>query len=167
MKDLDFNPFKSTTDFKNNYKLHDLAEQHGKNLLTQWGVNFKVFGDDKRHSRMWEKGEDKPDLFIYLQNKPILLDWKSKTKTKWMLNKRAYDSYCKWAKKLSTKVIVAFFVFEKKGDQNLLDRRFAVVGKHKIIETKETQWDKNITVEFENQLPEFTKANLIKLLQHE
>ncbi|MDZ7764530.1 MAG: hypothetical protein U5K00_08900 [Melioribacteraceae bacterium] len=70
-------------------------------------------------------------------------------------------------KNFRLKVIVAFFVFEKKGDQNLLDRRFAVVGKHKIIETKETQWDKNITVEFENQLPEFTKANLIKLLQHE
>lgn len=167
MKDLDFNPFKSTSDFRKNYKLHDLAEQQGKNLLTQWGIPFKLFGDDKRYNKLWEKGEDKPDLFIYLNKHPFLLDWKSKTKPKWMLNKRAYDSYCNWAKKISTKVIIAFFVFEKGSELNLVQRRFAVIGIHNIVKTKETQWDKNITVEFENQLPEFTKANLIRLLQNE
>ena len=38
MKGLDFRPAKSKEEFRGNYKLHDLAERTGKNLLVQWGL---------------------------------------------------------------------------------------------------------------------------------
>lgn len=162
MKELDFRPHKSKSDFRKNYKLHDLAEQHGKNLLTQWGVRFKSFGEDRRYQKLWEKGKDKPDQIITINNKQILLDWKSKHKPYWILNKRAYDSYLKWGRQLSQKIIIAFFVFD---DDNMLrERRFALIGYHNCKTSEKKQWDKNETVEFKDDLPEFNKANLLNLL---
>jgi len=160
MKKLDFRPHKSKQDFRKNYKLHDLAEQHGKNLLTQWGIDFKDFGEDLRYQKLWEKGKDKPDVVVNINGRQLLLDWKSKHKAQWILNKRAYNAYKNWSDKLSLKVVIAFFVFDDQN--NLQERKFAVIGQHPLTESSGKQWDKNETVEFVNLLPDFTKANLTK-----
>ncbi len=159
MKKLDFNPSKSKEDFRKNYKLHDLAENAGKNLLTQWGMNFRDFGEDNRYTRVWEKGEDKPDLIINYKDKQAFLDWKGKRKGKWLVNERAIKSYEQWSNKFNVPVLIAFFVFNESNE--LLERKFALVSYHKYKNSAKKQWDKNATIEFNSKLPEFTKENLI------
>ena len=162
MKELDFNPSKSTEDFRKNYKLHDLAEFNGKNLLTQWGINFKDFGGDKRYEKVWEKGGDKPDLIINYKDKKALLDWKGKRSSKWLVNERAISAYLEWSQKFHIPILITFFVFNTNGE--ITDRRIAFLGKHDYILSKEKQWDKNKTVEFQNDLPFFNKTNFINNL---
>ncbi len=162
MKKLDFKPAKSTESFRKNYKLHDSAEIVGKNLLTQWGISFKEFGQDNRYKKVWEKGEDKPDVIIEYKGKSAMLDWKGKHKAKWMLNERAITAYEKWSEIYSLPIIIAFFVFDL--HNNLLQRKFAFLKTHKYVELEGRQWDKNKTVEFKEFLPDFTKANIIKHL---
>lgn len=163
MKKLDFNPHKTKEAFRNNYKLHDLAEAHGKNLLIQWGVRFGEFGKDKRYERVWEKGKDKPDILIEYKNKKALLDWKGKHKSVWLVNKRAFDSYRLWKEKLGLPVFICFSVF---GSDNLLKEiRFTVIDTHSYILSSTKEWDKNTTVEFEMDIPQFTKPNLLKYLK--
>lgn len=162
MKDLDFNPHKSTKEFRKNYKLHDLAEIYGKNLLIQWGFKFIEYGKDKRYEKVWEKGEDKPDLLIEYKDKRALLDWKGKHKPVWIVNKRAVDSYKIWEEKLKLPMIICFAVFDA---SNLLDNiYFASTLMHKYEISKKKEWDKNLTVEFEKDLPLFTKPNLLKAI---
>ena len=158
MKNLDFNPLKSGEEFRHNYKLHDLAEQYGKKLLTGWGFSFNDFGMDKRYEKVWEKGEDKPDIILSYNGRRALLDWKGKHKPVWLINKRAFLSYRTWMKKLNMPVFVCFFVFDD--SEKLLDIRFACLGRHSFIESKGKEWDKNDTVEFEMDLPKFTKENI-------
>ena len=110
MKNLDFNPTKSTDDFRKNYKLHDIAEFNGKNLLTQWGFTCHDFGEDNRYKKVWEKGEDKPDSIISYKDKSALLDWKGKHSSTWLVNERAFKSYQKWSKEFGLPVVIAFFV---------------------------------------------------------
>jgi hypothetical protein len=162
MQDLNFNPYKSTSDFRKNYKLHDLAETAGKNLLTQWGFEFHDFGKDNRYKKVWEKGKDKPDIIISYKNKKALLDWKAKHKSKWLINERAYNSYKEWEKILLLPVIISFFVFDEK--KEIADMRFACLSSHKHKASSEKEWDKNQTIEFENALPLFSKPALIKFL---
>ena len=164
MKNLDFNPSKSTEDFRKNYKLHDLAENVGKNLLTQWGINFSSFGEDNRYTKVWEKGEDKPDLIINYKKKHAFLDWKGKHKEKWLVNERAIKSYEKWSRKFNVPVLISFFVFND--NKELLNRKFALVGYHEYEKSAVKQWDKNRTIEFEDSLPDFNKENLIMSLIH-
>ena len=85
MKELDFKPHKTTEEFRNNYKLHDLAEECGKNLLVQWGIKFDLFGKDRRYEKVWERGKDKPDLIISYKGKEGLLDWKGKHTSRWIM----------------------------------------------------------------------------------
>jgi hypothetical protein len=162
MEELDFHPLKSKEDFRKNYKLHDLAEQAGKNLLVQWGIDFAEFGEDKRYEKLWEKGEDKPDLIIHYKNKLALLDWKGKHSTAFLVNTRAVKAYLLWHKKMKMPVVISFLVFDEQ--RNLIDRRFAFLPAHEFINSKNEQWDKNKTVEFNENLPKFTKENLIKYL---
>ncbi|MFH1198161.1 MAG: hypothetical protein V1720_20835 [bacterium] len=162
MKKLDFNPVKTGKEFRDNYKLHDLAEEMGKNLLVQWGIDFREFGKDRRFERVWEKGEDKPDLIITHNLKDALLDWKAKKKPEWIANERAVKSYERWKEKLVLPVIIVFMVFDEQ--QKLLEKRFAVFSQHQFKYNQRKEWDKNSTVKFENELPEFTKANLLKYL---
>lgn len=162
MKSLDFNPHKSTEEFRKNYKLHDLAEMYGKNLLIQWGVNFNEFGGDERDKKVWESGSDMPDLVIEYKGKRALLDWKGKHKSVWIVNKRAVGSYEKWKDKLHLPAIICFAVFDK--NDLLIDFRFAKLGLHQYILSKQKEWDKNETVEFNSLLPEFTKPNILKYL---
>jgi len=162
MEKLDFSPEKSSVAFRKNYKVHDLAEKMGKNLLIQWGINYKDFGEDKRYEKVWERGKDKPDVIITHMAKSALVDWKGKRKPLWLVNKRAVDSYLTWSKIFHLPIIICFFVFDE--SQNLRQRKFAFLGKHNYIESQKKQWDKNITVEFEKELPEFTKANLLNYL---
>lgn len=162
MEELNFKPYKSKKSFRNNYKLHDLAEEAGKNLLVQWGINFTEFGKDKRYEKVWESGNDKPDLIIEMGTKDVFLDWKAKSKPKWLMNKRAADAYCKWSKSKNRQVVIVFLVFDEL--KILIERRFALLNFHKYIESPSEQWDKNKTIEFVDELPVFNKANLYNLL---
>lgn len=159
MRKLDFIPAKSKDDFRKNYLLHDLAEQHGKNLLIQWGIDFHPFGNDMRFEKVWEKGEDKPDVIIDYGSVSCLLDWKGKRSNVWLANERAINSYINWSGRLNMKVIIVFMVFDEKN--NLTAKRFADLSKHKFCLSSKVQWDKNKTFEFESELPEFNKANLL------
>jgi hypothetical protein len=162
MEKLNFRPSKSKEDFRRNYKLHDLADFHGKNLLTQWGIKFKEFGMDKRYEAVWEKGKDKPDLVLTINDRKIFLDWKGKNNDKWLVNKRAVEAYHHWKEKYKLPVIIVFFVFDK--DQTILFRKFAMLDLHPYTNSVKKQWDKNKTVEFNSPLPEFSRENLIKLI---
>ncbi|MEN8192338.1 MAG: hypothetical protein ABFS12_05945 [Bacteroidota bacterium] len=162
MKNLDFNPSKSTKDFRKNYKLHDIAEYTGRNLLTQWGFECTEFGEDNRFKKVWEKGEDKPDTIITYNGKSALLDWKGKHGSTWLVNERAVKSYKKWSNEFLLPLIVAFFVIDNEG--KIIKRKFAVLNKHTHNLSANKQWDKNRTVEFEKDLPDFTKANLLKYI---
>ena len=165
MKTLDFKPAKTKEDFRKNYKLHDFAEYHGKNLLSQWGIDFKEFGKDRRHEKVWEKGKDKPDIIGNYLGVEFLIDWKGKRKPGWWVNKRAVESYQDWSKKLDMKMVICYFVFDEKN--NLQDRRFALVNFHKYKELSNKAWDKNDVVAFEKDLPKFTKLNLVRLLKED
>ena len=162
LKDLDFNPHKSTKEFRNNYKLHDLAETYGNNLLIQWGFNFDEFGKDNRYEKVWEKGEDKPDLLIEYKNHRALLDWKGKHKPLWIVNKRAVSSYEKWKLKMQLPVFICFAVFDV--HNMVLDFHFACLGNHGYIVSVKKEWDKNDTIEFKTDLPVFSKSNILKYL---
>ncbi len=109
-----------------------------------------------------EKGEDKPDGIIEYKTKSAFIDWKAKHKKEWLVNKRAVEAYERWSKKFELPVIIAFFVFDS--NNNLLEKRFAFLGKHNYFVSKGKQWDKNQTVEFENDLPEFNKAEILNYL---
>ncbi len=162
MEDLNFDPAKSTSQFRRNYKLHDLAEYNGKNLLTQWGIKFADFGEDKRYQKVWEKGNDKPDLIINYKEKECLIDWKGKHKADWIANKRAIESYINWKEKFGMPVFICFAVFDN--ENILVEIKFASIGVHKFEEAKKRQWDKNEIVRFEKDLPDFTKVNLLKFI---
>ncbi len=162
MKPLDFKPEKSEEAFRDNYKLHDIAENIGKSLLIQWGFTFENFGEDKRFEKLWEKGDDKPDIILHYNNKSALLDWKSKKTAGYLVNERAIKSYEKWQKELKMPVIIAFFVFDDL--HKLLERHFAILPLHKYRLITQKQWDKNFTIEFENDLPVFNKQNIITYL---
>ncbi len=162
MKELDFNPSKSKEEFRHNYRLHDLAERTGKNLLIQWGIEFHDFGEDKRYEKLWEKGEDKPDVIINYKGAVALLDWKGKHSETYIVNTRAVKAYLRWQEKMKMQVIISFFVFDDQN--NLADRRFAVLNRHGFEDSENKQWDKNKTVRFGGDLPNFTKENLISVL---
>lgn len=162
MKKLDFKPAKSKDDFRKNYKLHDLAEYHGKNLFFQWGIEFEEFGKDRRYERVWEKGKDKPDIIAKFDEKNFLVDWKGKSKEGFWVNKRAVESYENWSRELKLPIFICFFVFNK--NRNLIDRKFALVGKHNYLKVEVKAWDKNEVVKFENDIPVFNKVNLLKFL---
>jgi hypothetical protein len=164
MKKLDFQPAKSGGEFRKNYLLHDKAEEAGLNLLTQWGIEYRKFGEDNRNSRVWEKGEDKPDYIISDSGRKALIDWKAKTGKRFFVNRRAVNAYAKWSEKLSLPVFIAFFVFDSSG-KNLYDRRYAVIGIDKFVANEKDQWDKNKTVEFNCGLSKFTKPNILKSIK--
>lgn len=162
MKKLNFQPAKTKEDFRKNYRLHDLAEYQGKNLFFQWGIDFQDYGKDRRYERVWEKGEDKPDIIAGYNDLKFLIDWKGKAKKSFWVNKRAIDSYQNWSRKLDLDVVIAFLVFSKENE--LIDRRFAVLSKHKYEIVENKAWDKNEVVKFSTDLPLFNKSNLITQL---
>ncbi|MBU0472676.1 MAG: hypothetical protein KKF62_00795 [Bacteroidetes bacterium] len=162
MKNLDFSPIKSTDDFRKNYKLHDIAEFQGKNLLTQWGFKCTEFGEDNRYKKVWEKGEDKPDAIISYKDKSALLDWKGKHGATWLINERAFKSYQKWSKEFNLPVVIAFFVIGKTDE--IVSRNFAILNLHTHTLSTHKQWDQNSTIQFQKDIPLFTKANLLSIL---
>lgn len=162
MEELNFRPHKSKEEFRKNYKLHDAAEECGKNLLIQWGIRFELFGKDRRYEKVWEGGKDKPDLIISYKGKEALLDWKGKHSSRWIMNERAYQSYLEWKNKKKMPVFIGFFLFDEK--EKLLENRLAVVGFHIPIPSSKKEWDKNKTVEFEGSLPAFSKSELLNYL---
>ena len=160
MEELNFKPYKSKEKFRSNYKLHDLAEAAGKNLLVHWGIDFKPFGEDNRFTRVWEKGEDKPDIIISYQGKEAFLDWKGKHSEKWLMNKRAAIAYQHWADKFSIPIFICYVIFN---NENFMQEvRFVNLAFHKYNDSKEKAWDKNEVVVLVDEPPLFTKANLLK-----
>ncbi len=159
MKSLNFQPAKTKEDFRKNYQLHDLAEFHGKNLFSQWGVEYKEFGKDRRYEKVWEKGNDKPDIIAQINNIKFLVDWKGKKKKSYWVNKRAINSYKNWGDKLGCKVLVCFFVFND--DNSIKERKFAIVGENSYTELSQKAWDKNDVIAFEETLPIFKRNVLI------
>lgn len=162
MKELDFKPAKSKNEFRSNYKLHDLASKVGFNLFVQWGIEFENFGEDRRFEKLWEKGEDKPDIILTINGKTALLDWKGKRTHKFLVNERAIKSYESWKKKLNHPVLIGFLIFDSKN--TLVDRRIAKIGKHNYMVSEDIQWDKNKTIEFIDELPILNKENIIELM---
>ncbi len=162
MKDLDFDPYKTKNEFRQNYKLHDLAETYGKNLLIQWGFEFKEFGKDNRHQKVWEGGEDQPDLIIEYKGKRALIDWKGKHHPAWLANQRAVNSYENWNNKLKLPVLICFALFNN--NDSFLEFKFACLGVHKYSSSEKKEWDKNTTVEFQKDLPDFSKPNVLMYL---
>ncbi len=162
MEKLNFKPYKSRDEFRDNYKLHDLAEILGKNLLIQWGFEFEEFGKDKRYEKVWESGKDKPDLVISYKGKKALLEWKGKRKCKLIINERAAMAYKEWSKRLELTTFICFAVFDDA--YNLQGIRFAVIDFHTFNNSAKREWDKNKTVDFAGELPLFTKANVLKFL---
>ena len=163
MKELDFKPKKSTDEFRKNYRLHDLTDTCGKNLLIQWGFNFKEFGRDKRFEKVWEGGGDQPDLIIDYKGKKAFVDWKGKRRPTWHANLRAVLAYETWKEKLGLPLLICFAVFDN--GESLTDFRFACLGEHNYSKSKGKAWDKNTVVEFDPNLPEFKKANVLKFIR--
>lgn len=162
MEELNFRPYKSKEEFRKNYKLHDLAEERGKNLLTQWGVTFKSFGEDRRYQSVWEKGGDKPDCIISYKGKEALLDWKGKRSSQWIVNKRAAESYIKWSKKLNIPLILAFFIFND--ELTFIASRCIRIAENTFAKEIIKAWDKNEVIQIIEEPIQFTKPNLLKLL---
>ncbi|MBU2445407.1 MAG: hypothetical protein KJ666_07530 [Bacteroidetes bacterium] len=164
MKKLEIDPFKSKEAFRKNYELHDKAAKSGEELLTKWGFMFQEFGKDKRYERVWEKGEDKPDLILIYGNKNIaLLDWKAKRSSQLIINKRAYDAYKVWMEKFNLPVLIAFCFFNK--EENIEKFEFVNLSYAKISQKSEKVWDKNMVVEFESKTISFTQENILKSLR--
>jgi hypothetical protein len=164
MKKLDIDPFKSKESFRKNYELHDKAAKYGEELLTQWGFDYQEFGRDKRYYRVWEKGEDKPDLILIYENRNIaLLDWKAKRTSQFIINKRAYDAYKIWMDKFNLPVLIVFCFFDK--EDKIEKFEFLNLTDAKIYRKSEKVWDKNIVVEFESKTISFIKENILKSLR--
>ena len=159
MERLKFQPKKSKEDFRKNYKLHDLAEFHGKNLFSQWGIEFQEFGKDRRNENVWEKGKDKPDVIATYKKINFLIDWKAKKKKSFWVNKRAINSYKIWGNKLNCKVLICFFIFDEQN--SIQERKFAIIGENKFFTLTNKAWDKNEVVSFEETLPDFKRNILI------
>ena len=87
---------------------------------------------------------------------------KGKRGAKWFVNERAIKSYEKWSSEFKLPIIVAFFVIDN--DKKIIKRNFAVINEHQYRTSTGRQWDKNVTVEFQNDIPEFTKGNLLGFL---
>ena len=160
MEQLDFKPAKSKTDFRSNYRLHDLAETVGKNLLVQWNIKFRNFGEDRRFTLICEKGEEKPDTIIHYDGKSVLIEWKGKHSSNWIVSEKSVKSYDKWKEKLKLPVLICFFEFNEAN--SVVNRRFAIWDMHTYSEIQRKQWDKNKMVEFGGELPVFNKLNLIE-----
>ena len=90
------------------------------------------------------------------------MDWKGKHGSTWLVNERAVKSYEKWSTEFKLPLVVAFFVIDK--ERKILKRKFAVLNIHSHKLSTNKQWDKNRTVEFEKDIPDFTKANLLKYI---
>lgn len=164
MKRLDFVPAKSKEEFRKNYNLHDKAVDDGLNLLTQWGIEFKPFGEDRRYERVWEKGEDKPDVIIYSKEGKAFLDWKAKKSNRFLVNERAVEAYARWSEKYKLPVLIAFFLYD--AENVLIDRRLVLLGKDAFFKSEKREWDKNRTVEFDKGIELFNKVNLIKAISN-
>lgn len=142
-KKLDFNVIKTEEQLQELYKKHDIAVREVMNRLKPRGYSFEPFGMDMRDQRVWAAGEDKPDFFLLKardQTRLCLCEVKYKTKKKFIVNKRAYDSYLKWSNQLKHLVLVFFYVASEN------DVWYALLGPLYKWKGEELQWDKNITV---------------------
>jgi hypothetical protein len=78
------------------------------------------------------------------------------------MNERAYQSYLAWKNKMNMPVFIAFFLLDEKG--GLLETRVATIGAYTPTQSKSKEWDKNKTVEFDESLPAFSKAEILKYM---
>lgn len=99
---------------KDNYQLHDVAEEEVVNRLVGHGYDVVQRGIDMRDDDGSEGliYSDEMDFEIRWNGEPIaLLDVKSKSSQKWMgwFNERHYESYYEWSEELDVPVFVAMF----------------------------------------------------------
>ena len=99
MEELEFEPIKTTKEFRENYILHDCAYVIIELILDELSISYIHFGEDMRDKRVWAKGKDKPDY--YIESPLCYMDIKGHRGRTFILNKRAYDSYIWWGEKTS------------------------------------------------------------------
>ena len=162
MNKKDYNPGCFSQEFDNSPKLNGMAETCGKNLLIQWGFKFSPFEDNKQFRKFWDGKENIPDLVVEYNCKKAFINWKGKRRRAWQVSKYPIDEYEKWKDKLKFPFLICFAVFDRSDD--FQDFRFAVPGVHKFIFSKGKSQYSNEVIEFEDDLPEFTKADVIKHL---
>jgi len=114
MKELDFEPIKSKRQFLTNYEKHDEAIKLLKDYLSHTEFSSKPFGEDRRYEHIWEKGRDKPDCQLFSgQTLIALTDVKGHSGSTFMLNKRAYNSYLRWAQLLKVPCYIIWFILKE------------------------------------------------------
>lgn len=100
MEPLDFEVKKTTEQFLKNYSKHDLAKKVIEEIMRKRHINIVPVGEDRRHKREWESGEDRPDGLLEKEGKRLaLIDWKGHMTKEWMLNERAYYSYIAYSER--------------------------------------------------------------------
>ncbi len=156
------NSAKTSSALYNNIKLHDLAETCGKDLLIQWGFKFSPFSENKNYRKFWEGKKERPDIVVEYKDKKAFINWNGKRRPVWLIDKHAVSSYEKWKDKLHYPLLVCFAIFDR--NDYFQDIRFAVAGVHNYLPCKRKMRDANEVVEFESDLPEFTKADVLNYL---
>ncbi len=144
------------------FRLHEMAETCGKDLLIQWGFKFSPFKENKKIRKNWEGRKDYPDLIVEYKGKKAFINWIGKRRQSWQIEKQPVSIYEKWKEKLGYPLLICFAVFDRAN--YFKDIRFAVLGAHKYILCQKKALGSNGVIEFENELPEFTKADVLKYL---
>jgi len=97
MKVLDFEPKKTTAQFLDNYKKHDIALRKVTTYFQQRRFTVIHYGLDKRNERIW--GDDRPDLLIWRNGYWLaFIDCKGHSEDTWFINERAYNTYLDYSR---------------------------------------------------------------------
>ncbi len=145
-----------------NAKLHSLTESNGKNLLIQWGFKFTAFADSKEYRKLWEDKTYQPDLILEYKGKKAIINWLGKRHASWRIIKNEISCYEKLQEVLGCPLLICFAVFDRNNYFQYF--RFAVAGVHKYVPINMRASDPVEIIEFEKELPEFTKPNILKYL---
>lgn len=107
MKELDFQPKKTTSQFLDNYKKHDEAGRIVRAFFENHHIKVIDYGEDRRNENVWERGKDRPDAIIWNpQIQLAFIDWKGHNDHRWLLNQRAYNSYLAFSEKYGIPIFV-------------------------------------------------------------
>lgn len=153
---------KKLEELKNKFKLREKSDFYLKNLFIQWGIRFSKIEDDKEYDKIFERDKDKPNLLIEYRGKRAVLDFISKHDPVWIINKQTVKTYNVWTEKSNLPLIVVFFAFDER--DSLTDIRAARLGTHLYTDSNDSGPDRKQNVEFTDELPNFDKVSMLKLL---
>lgn len=159
MEELNFYQQKPKQSYCASDNIQNIVEAAGKDLLIQWNIRYKNFCDERRFDKFWGKDVDKPNLIIWYNDKPALLDWKGKQSKGWSANEQAVKFYERLQKELNIPILICFITFDE--NEYIAERRFAVINSHAYVENKKPP-ERNKNVMFKDELPIFNKENLLK-----